>query len=530
MRRLGNPARPILPGRRDVLGLALLGALLPAAAPRAARRGDLPPLDVRAFGAAGNGVAIDSPAFNKAIDAAAAAGGGAVIVPAGTYACHSIRLRSFVALVLAPGATILAAPHGGFDPPEPCGPWAEYEDFGHSHWHNSLVWGDGVHDVAILGPGLIWGRGLSRGTVPEPGLPAATAPGAANKTIALRNCRNVILRDFAIREGGHFGLLATGVDNLTVDNLRIDTNRDGMDIDGCRNVRITKCSVNSPTDDGICLKSSLAPGTPRPTEDVTISDCYVTGGYAIGSLLDATYRPFGGATVPTGRIKLGTESNGGFRNITISNCVFENCRGFALETVDGGAVEDIVVTGVTMRGIRNAPFFLRLGARMRGAAGRPVGTLRRVIISNLTCEAPRNVMPAIIAGIPGHPIEDVSLRDIYLVQQGGGTPQQAAAMPEEGERLYPEPSAFGPLPAQGLFARHVRNLEVNHLEIASRAPDARAFVWLGDVDRADFFYLRLPPGVAAPAFRFTDVHNIRIEDSRPVADAVIAAMDQGSLR
>src|SRR5580692_10905027 len=87
--------------------------------------------------------------------------------------------------------------------------------------------------------------------------------------------------------------------------------------------------------------------------------------------------------IPTGRIKCGTESNGGFKNITISNCVFDSCRGFALESVDGALLEDITFTGVTMRDCTNTPLFLRLGSRMRGPAGVPVGTLKRVIISNV---------------------------------------------------------------------------------------------------------------------------------------------------
>ena len=158
--------------------------------------------------------------------------------------------------------------------------------------------------------------------------PQAEQPGAGNKAIALKNCRNVLLRDFSILHGGHFGILATGVDNLTIDNLKIDTNRDGMDVDCCRNVRISNCSVNSPWDDGICLKSSFALGYARATEMVTISNCLVSGSYEEGTLLDATWKRFDAdEKVPrTGRIKFGTESNGGFKNIAVSNCVFDGCR------------------------------------------------------------------------------------------------------------------------------------------------------------------------------------------------------------
>ncbi|HWX27246.1 MAG TPA: right-handed parallel beta-helix repeat-containing protein, partial [Steroidobacteraceae bacterium] len=411
--------------RRELLRFAAVGLVAagPSTGPvhrSSARETDLrAPFDVRSFGAAADGKTIDTPAVNQAISAAAAAGGGIVRFGAGVYVCYSIRLKSLVTLCLEPGAIILAAPGGGYDAAESNGPFESYQDFGHNHWHNSLIWGEGIHDVAIFGPGLICGRGLSRGELAEQGLPRADAPGAADKAIALKRCRNVTVRDIAILAAGHFGILATGVDNLTLEDLKIDTNRDGINVDSCKNVRISKCSVNSPWDDGICLKSSFALGEARATENVTISDCYLTGGFALGTMLDGTFRRTNNdAGQPTGRIKCGTESNGGFRNITISNCIFESCRGFALESVDGGPVEDIIFTGITMRDIRNAPFFLRLGARLRGPAGTGVGTFKRVLISNIICDAPANDMPAIVTGIPAHPIEDVSVSDVLLVQKG----------------------------------------------------------------------------------------------------------------
>ena len=291
-----------------------------------------PLFDVKSFGAAADGKTIDTAAVNRAIAAAAAAGGGTVRFPPGEYACHSIHLKSHVALHLELGAIVLAAPSGGFDAAESNAPFESYQDFGHNHWHNSLIWGEEVHDVAIVGPGLICGRGLSRGEAPEPGLPPADAPGVADKAIALKRCRNVIVRDVAILAAGHFAILATGVDNLTLQALKIDTNRDGINVDCCRNVHISGCSVNSPWDDGICLKSSFALGEQRATENVAINDCYVTGGFALGTMLDGTFRRADANDgQPTGRIKCGTESNGGFKNIAVSNCIFEDCRGFALE-------------------------------------------------------------------------------------------------------------------------------------------------------------------------------------------------------
>ncbi len=249
-------------------------------------------LDVRAFGATGDGKTLDTPAINKAIDAAAAAGGGVVRFPAGNYLCYSIHLKSHITLLLDAGATIVAADapaagaSGGYDPAEP-NAWDKFQDFGHSHWHNSLIWGEDLQNISIEGQGLIWGKGLSRGD-----RDLKLADGVGNKSISLKNCRNVTLRDISILHGGHFAILATGVDNLTIDNLKIDTNRDAIDIDCCRNVRVSNCSVNSPWDDGICLKDSYGLGFARSTDHVTITNCYVTGGYEEGTMLDATYKRF----------------------------------------------------------------------------------------------------------------------------------------------------------------------------------------------------------------------------------------------
>lgn len=489
-------------------------------------------LDVRTFGAAGDGKTVDTPAVNRAIAEAASRGGGVVLFPAGIYACFSIRLKSFVALRLDPGATILAAetPHqgttiGGYDGAESNAPWEDFQDFGHNHWHNSLIWGEAIHDVAIFGPGLILGKGLSRGNS-DADLPIEGQTGVGNKAIALRNCHNVILRDFAILKAGHFGILATAVDNLTIDDLRIDTIRDGMNIDCCRNVRISKCSVNSPWDDAICLKSSFALGYARATEDVTISDCYVTGGYEVGALLDGTFRRFGtgaaeGRQTPTGRIKLGTESNGGFKNIAIANCVFESSRGLALECVDGGALEDISVVGITMRDVRTAPLFLRLGARLRGPAGTPIGSIRRVLIRNITCYGSMSDTPSIITGIPGHAIEDVTISDIYVEQKGGGTAEMAAIEPPERAEAYPEPVMFGPLPAQGFFIRHARNVEFANVQIAPVAPDKRPVFWLDDVDDANFSRIDFSRRGSATAFRLKDVRELRVFNSRGLPDTFL---------
>ena len=452
--------------------LALAALLLPGWAAQA----PTPPVsiyNIRAYGAVGDGRALDSEAINKAIEAAARAGGGQVYLPAGDYLSGSIRLKSNISLYLEQGATIIATTENAataYDQAEPSAN-TTFQDSGHSHWHDGLIWGENLHDVSILGPGRIWGKGLLKDYAKDAKL--------ANKAISLLRCRNVIIRDVTLQHGGWFAILATGVDNLTIDNLKIDTNRDGMDIDCCRNVRVSNCLVNSPYDDGICLKSSFGLNEARATENVTITNCQVSG-YDEGTLLDGTFRRTSNPEYklhPTGRIKFGTESNGGFKNIAVSNCVFDYCRGLALETVDGGLLEDVSISNITMRDVVNTPLFLYLGERMRGPAGTPVGALRRVSISNLVVYNADPEFASIITGVPGHPIEDVRLSNIRIYYKGGGTAAQAARTVPEAGKSYPEPSMLGTISAYGFYIRHVKNLKMNDVEVHYLSPEARpAFV------------------------------------------------------
>jgi polygalacturonase len=527
MPRENAPRREFLKfGSAGLAGAAIGASAAPASATPAASVSNF---DVKSFGAVGDGKTLDTAAINRAIDTAAAAGGGTVTFSAGNYLCYSIHLKSNVALYIGPGATIVAAESSGgtsagYDPPEP-NQWDKFQDFGHSHWHNSLMWGEDLHNIAILGPGLIWGKGLSRGSGDQ-----ALQPGVGNKSISLKNCRNVRLRDFSVLHGGHFAILATGVDNLTIDNLTIDTNRDAIDIDCCRNVRVSNCSVNSPWDDGICLKSSFGLGFARATDNVTITNCYVTGGYEEGTLLDASYKPISPEKAPrNGRIKFGTESNGGFRNVTISNCVIELCRGIALETVDGGLLEDVSISNITMRDPVDVPFFIRLGRRMRGPAGAPVGQLRRVNISDVVVSNAASRQATIIAGIPGRSIEDLSLSNVLVLHQGGGTKDNASVQPPEIETSYPDPDLFGSMPAHGFFIRHVKNLSMRDVEVRYTKDDFRPAVLLDDVDGADFIHVKFQHDATSPTFMLKDVQNFSLYQSRPLPDTHLDAAHNQTL-
>ncbi len=518
--------------------------------------------DVRRFGALGDGLALDTQAINRAIDAVSAAGGGTVVFPAGDYLSHSIRLKSWITLELRAGATLIAADPppagqpGGYDAPENSPP-NEFQDYGHSRFRNSLIWGENLEGITIRGPGRIYGRGLSRGNGrialpvgevgPQPpghlpdvleadgiieplaGVPPAgpfgyphaldTLPaGVGNKAIALRECRAVLVRDLTILHGGHFGILAAACENVVIDGVFIDTNRDGIDIDACANVRISNCSVNSPWDDGICVKASCGFGGVRPVENVTISNCYVSG-FEEGTLYDGTrsrrIRHRGG---PIGRIKLGTEASGGFRNIAISNCVFEFCRGLAIEQVDGADLQDVVVTNLVMRDVMNAPIFIRLGARLRAPGALAPGKVGRIAISNVVAHNVSSDHGIFIAGLPGHPVTDVRLSGIQLHSQGGGTAADAARSVPELPKDYPEPNMFGVLPAWGVYVRHAARVQLRDITLALLAADARPAIELDDVIAPDVAGVRLSEQASDTNWVLKNVTQLRARDCDGLAD------------
>ena len=500
---------------------------------------------IRNFGAKGDGKNLDTDAINKAIETAAKNGGGTVFFPAGNYLSFSIRLKSNITIYLDNGATLLAADPatdgGKYDLPEP-NEFDMYQDFGHSHWQNSLMWGIGIENLAIVGQGKIDGKGLSKRS-PGPNKPRTagetptslgtnvsplgeTSPiaemnGLGTKAIALKLSKNITLKDFTIFRGGHFGLLATGVDNLTIDNLKVDTNRDGFDIDSCRNVRISNASVNSPNDDAIVLKSSYALGFNRATENVTITNSQVSG-FDLGTFLDGTFQTTQEFAPdkdrPTGRLKLGTESNGGFKNITISNIVFTHCRGLALETVDGGNIEDVSITNITMRDILTAPIFIRLGKRQRAPAGTPVAKVKRIIIDNVVVSDAESKYASIIAGLAESPIEDVHLSNIRIHYRGGGTAEDAKREVPENEKNYPEPSMFGVLPVYGFYIRHASGITFDNVEVSFEKSEARPAFMLEDVQGAEFFRTNAQISGGAKMFVLRHVADFMFAQSRNSAD------------
>ncbi len=454
--------------------------------------------NVRDYGAKGDGKTLDSPAINKAIEAAVADGGGEIYLPAGIYLSGSIRLKSNINLNLEAGCVILAAPAEmkAYDESESFGGFPEYQDGGHTYFHNSLIWAEGQENVSITGHGMIDGEGLTKKDTERAGNVQGGSIGTGDKAIALKLCRNITIRDITIFRGGHFAIIVTGCERGTIDNVTIDTNRDGIDIDCCKYLSVSNCRVNTPSDDAVVLKSSYALKKAVMCEHISVTNCHITG-YKLGTFLDGTYVPERVGWV-CGRFKLGTESNGGYRDITLSNCTFNYSSGLAFEEVDQGMMENISVSNITMNHVHHYPIYITTGCRNRG----PKEVTRKssacdIQISNVVAQDCDSLCSIIVTGMADEPVRNIWLNNIRLHYRGGGMAAEDPRAYREQGTNYPEPRFAGPTPAYGLYARHVKGLHINGLTVDYAKPEARPAVVLDDVDGATIRHLdaKIEPGV-----------------------------------
>jgi polygalacturonase len=487
-----------------VLGAAVSGLVL-AGLSQSGRGGRQGPsaetlVDVRDHGATGDGVTRDTFAIQAAIDAAASAG-GVVVVPRGRFLTGTIFLRSRVTLRLSPGAVLLGSTDVA-DYPARDFPARDLDVGGYRIW--ALVHAEDAEQITIEGDGIIDGNGehFPRSVVRNPDVSERPRP----RLIFFKNCSTVRLRDVTLRESGLWTVHLALCDDVRISGLSVTStfhvNQDGIVLDSCRDATVTDCAVNT-VDDAIVLKSSF----PRACSDITISHCVVQSLCA--------------------GLKLGTQSLGGFRTITISDCVLHDCRlgGLKLQTVDGGDLEDVTVRNLTMHDVA-APISLRRGRRgfdfgfREVMRPRPVGALRRVLIrqvrATMSVDARRDGHTMSIAGLPGHPVEDVTLEDIDITFPGGGTVDEARRneVPEQ-ESAYPEHTMFGVLPAHAVWVRHAARIVVRDARFGLAAADARPALLADDVDGLSLLRVRTATSGGEPLVRLQDTRGALVQDVRP---------------
>jgi polygalacturonase len=417
------------------------------------------PVNVRDLGAVPDGKTLCTSAIQKAIDRCSESGGGTVLLPPGVWLSGTLFLKNNVTLYLAAGSTLLGSTDAK-DYPETNVKIRSYTD---TYVGQSLIAGENVQNVSIRGRGIIDGQGAKfrfRGN------------GYRHRpyTIRLVGCHDVLVEDVRLRNSAMWMQHYLACDRVRIHGVQVSShvngNNDGLDIDGCHDFVVSDCIIDS-DDDAIVLKAT----SPRSNENVTIANC------VLSSLCNA--------------LKMGTESTGGCKNLTITNCAIHKPRpsergiaGIALEIVDGGALDRVTISNITIDGYLS-PIFLRLGNRARpytdGAPKPPIGTLRNVILSNIVAtDASKIGCP--IAGIPGHRIENVTLSNIRCEFEGGVTAKKIRHNIAESEDVYPECAMFGTLPAYGLYCRHVKGLRLLNVQFALSKPDARPAMVFDDAE------------------------------------------------
>lgn len=468
--------------------------------------------NVKDYNAIGDGQALDTKAINAAIEACATAGGGTVFFPAGTYLSGSIRLKSNVALTISEGATIMGAPNDfhAYDPPEE-NPYDMYQDFGHSHWHNSLIWGEGLENITIQGLGTINGGGISRHDVPA---------GDGDKAIALKLCKNIIIKDVTIKQGGHFAILASGCENITIDNIKIYTGRDGINLD-CftRNAKITNSYIQAvgylgaDGDDGIALKSSYALGYASISENITVDNCTIWSG--------------------CNALQFGSETAGDFRNVHFSNITILGSEkaGIGITSNDGSVIDSVTFCDITMSKVAT-PIFIKIGARGRAPDNPPVGKIRNVILSNITADDVYGYLKdrkwtSTIAGTPGHPVENIVMNNITITYKGGGEKEWADIDPPETDESAPR--KFGIRPSYGFYCRHVKGLEFHNVKVGFEEDDLRPVLIFDDADGIELDRVTAERAVGSDAtVVLKQVHDFNMHDCSGLPDVRSEYVEESS--
>lgn len=482
--------RPVMaeknPRRRFLAALAAGGFAGASTARAAGPVAGTSVYNVADFGARRDGRGYDTKAIQAAIDACAAAGGGTVYFPAGHYFTGGLILRSNVHLYLSAGAVVQGSPHLE-QYPRTIPRFRSYTD---NYTERSLLFAEDCENIGLHGEGVLDGSGA-----------AFEGPYKVRPyMIRFVSCRRVSVTGLTIRNSPMWVQHYLACDDVLIDGItvhsRVNKNNDGIDIDCCHRVVIANSNVSS-GDDAIVLKSTAD----RATENVAITNC------VLSSYCNA--------------FKLGTESNGGFRDIVLSNCTMYDTRlsGIALECVDGGIFDGVTVSSVTMRDVKN-PIFVRLGNRARpfreGGPKPGVGVLRNVVIRDVKATGASRIGCA-ISGIPGHAIENLTIDTVYILSEGGVA--EAVEKVPEKEDAYPEHKMFGTLPAHGFFCRHVRGLRLRNVELLTAEADARPALVCEDVSGLELngwvFAGSVTP-VRFKAVRDVLVRGCRLRDAVPI--------------
>jgi len=413
-------------------------------------------INVRDFGATGNGWSNDTPAINKAIEQCAGNGGGDVIFPAGTYLAASIHLKSNVRLVLDKDAVIAGA-RNGYDQPEP-NPFAEYQDFGHSHFHNALMWGENIENFAIIG-GRVNGGHVIEG---EP-----NDRDVGDKVIALKSSRNLLFENVTHESGGHFVYLFNDCENITLGNITIKKSRDAVNLVGCRNVQVHHCSFTGCGDDTLALKSDWALGRKILSENIFVWDSYFE------SACNA--------------LEFGAETTGDFRNINFWNIRIGRAwkAAIGITSADGGIIDGVNYRDIEIKDAA-CPIFMHITNKLRsGDPNKKIGAIRNVSIRNVTvsnCKRGDTGWPrtSLILGHSESLLKNISLENVKITYRGGTTRRIGDAALSDGQQTRIPRN--GSIPAGGFCLKGIDSLTLKDIKVRFENKETRPVLVASDIN------------------------------------------------
>lgn len=438
--------------------------------------------NIQDFGAIADGKTNSTAAVQEAVDVCYKNGGGVIYIPFGIYVLASVHIYSNIHFVFEPGAKLLGSLNvDDFDEREKVD-YTLYQDVSHSYFHRAMFWCENCENISFSGNGTIdmrevWENIPVEGTI-------AWEEKRAVKIFSLKNCKSISIKDLKLYNATDLALYMAGCEDVIISSLTMKVNIDGISPDCCKNVIISDCNIIA-GDDGIVLKSSFALNEKRICENVVISNCIVSSRMCA--------------------IKLGTESNGGFKNIAINNCcVYDTCyTGLAIEIADGGEIEGVSASNIVMKNV-GTPFIVMLTNRARGPEGTKLGTIKNVVIDNLIANGPYGyiepirytkvvpddelfnaptVITSSVIGQPNSKIENISLSNIYLTVPGGGKKEDREIIVPDKDKVTPSAGAFGAvLPAYGIYFRHVKNLKYNNVNVLALNDDAREKLIFEDIE------------------------------------------------
>ena len=439
------------------------------------------------FGAVADGVTINSEAVQRAIDTCALQGGGTVLFEGGEFVLSTVFLKENITICIDKTARILGAPSFYDYAPQEQIDYPLYQDASHSYFDHSMFVGKNCDDLTFTGGGEIdmrsvWDEDDVRKIV-----------GRGPKTIALRECNNVKIYDLEINNTTDLAIYFAGCEDVEIYNIKMRVYIDGISPDNCKNVYIHDCDVES-GDDGIVFKSSYTLNRLGVCDNITVKNCRVKSRCSA--------------------VKFGTETNGGFYNFTIDNIDIRETRitAIAIESVDGAIIDGLTLKNMHIRNA-GAPLFIHLGLRMRGPEGREIGRIRNITLENIVAEGPYEPWEAIawnmrthhigdtlqypwdftsdhvygpqltsnVCGLPEIPLENIVLKNVKFIVEGNVF-EWRKDVPDNANG-YPEVHIYGrPLPAKGIYFRHINGLTLDNVTVESYKPDGREDFVFDDVE------------------------------------------------